>query len=307
MSLNLPTTYEAYFSQPALIHPTLHVRVNGSTAPSTKNDSTHPPRCSFCTTVYMNDRLFVDPFELEDRWGPRSRSNGSEGSRYDIGYPTGTANRTSFRHVKTPKSQDSDHQNPEPTASIRWTLDPETPDLERPVRYNFKRKLPPPERTYKPQQTIDIPDHPYEAVLQVSQHFQSVASESGGGYDLDIPTHMRYQEPSTSDDGYRIVTLGDIDSADQHGKDLLLDVFWVCDEGRTEESSDQSAHQGPIIRLRLASPSADRTHRIALPTAIASHVSFVPPLTFIVVLLSWLYISRALLRLWQKSRQVKIR
>jgi hypothetical protein len=304
---HLPTTYEAYFSQPALIHPTLHLHVNGSTAPSINNDSTHPPWCSLCTTVYMNDRLFVDPFELEERWGPRDRSEGLKGAPYDVEYPTGTVNRTSFRRHETTRLQDSDPESSDPTTSIRWTLDPETPDLERPVRYQFKRKLPPPERTYNPQQTLDNPDHPYEAALRVSRRFPTLESEIERDYDLDIPTHMRYQEPSTSDDGYRIVTLGDIATPGKHEKDLLLDVFWVCDEGGTEEASGQPAHQIPITRFSLAPPSADRAHQIALPTAIASHVGYVPPLTFIVVLLSWLYIMRALFRLWRKSQQVKIR
>jgi hypothetical protein len=307
MSLHRPATYEAYFSLPALIHPTLHLRVNGSTAPLSNDDSKHPPRCSLCTTVYMTDRLFVDPFELEDRWGPRDRSAGLEDWRLDSGYLTGTINRTSFRHHKTTKPQDSEPPNSDATTLIRWTLDPETPDLERPVRYGFKRKLSRPEHIYNPQQTLDTADHPYEAVLQVSRRFPTLESEIERDYDLDIPTHMRYQEPSTSDDGYRIVTLGDIESTEQHEKDLLLDVFWVCDESGTEQTFDEPAHQTAIRRLSLASPSADRDHKIAFPTAIASHVGYVPPLTFIVVLLSWLYITRALLRLWRKSRQAQVK
>jgi hypothetical protein len=49
-------------------------------------------------------------------------------------------------------------------------------------------------------------------------------------------------------------------------------------------------------------PAVGRPHHIALPTAIASHVALVPPLTFVVVLLSWMYITKALFRLWRRSQ-----
>lgn len=308
MTSNLPTTYEAYFSHPALIHPTLHLRVDKSTATSSNNGSAHPPRCSLCTTLFMNDRLFVDPFELEDRWGPRIRGDEVEHGWNDATYNTETENRTSFaRRKKTRIPDDLEQQNPDLASSIRWSLDPETPDLERPVRYQFKRKLQPPERTYDPRRSLDSPDYPYEAVLQLSQHFSHSTRKVGGSYEVDIPTHMRYQEPSTSDDAYRIVILGDIESPANHQKDLLLDVYWACDEDLTiqEQASNQLANNQAIKRLSLTAPSTDRPHEIALPTAIASHVGYVPPLTFLVVLISWLYISRALFQFWHRSRGAK--
>lgn len=296
MSLNISTSYEAFFSYPALIHPTLHLRINGSTATSSTHDSAHPPRCTLCTTVYMNDRLFIDPFELEDKWGPPSCEMEMEFERNNDPYHVETVTQNTFPCAATEAKIDLWSQTKELPASIRWALDPEVPDLERPVRYHFQRKLPPPRRIYKPVPALEDPDHPYEAVLCVSRRF-----EARRGVEIDIPTHMRYQEPSN--ESYRIVKLGDIASLGERPPDLLLSVFWDCQEkNKMQEAIVHSPHNpANMTRLSLASSSAYRKHEIALPTAIASHVAFVPPITFLVVMLSWLYVARALIRLWKRS------
>ena len=244
----------------------------------------------------MNDRLFIDPFELEDRWGPRSRAMEMEYERNDDPDHVEAVTPTSFPCATTEPEIDFESQTKESPASIRWALDPEVPDLERPVRYHFQRKLPPPRRISKSIPALEDPDHPYEAVLRVSRRFGARQ-----GVEIDIPTHMRYQEPSN--EAYRIVTLGDIASSDKRPPDLLLDVLWDCQEIRTQEAIVYSPHKpANMTRLSLASSSAYRKHEIALPTAIASHVAFVPPITFLVVMLSWLYVASALLRLWKRSR-----
>ncbi|GHJ86264.1 hypothetical protein NliqN6_2666 [Naganishia liquefaciens] len=299
MSYMQPTTYEAYFSYPALIHPTLHLRVNSSTAAHDANASAPSPLCTLCTTVYMNDRLFIDPFELKDRWGSRNLEMQREFERNDDDSKGGEiVTRTSFPCGATETLEDLKSQASASIAPMGWSLDPKVPDLERPVRYHFQRELPPPRRIYKPNQVTDDPDHPFEAVLRIHTPFEPFDVDRR--VEIGIPTHMRYQEPSTSHEAYRIVTLGDIASSDDRPKDLLFEVSWNC--RRTQVNDSAISHdQSDMRRLSLASPSMDTRHEIALPTGIASHVQFVPPITFVVVLLSWLYVARALLRLWRRS------
>lgn len=317
----LPTSYDAFFSDPPLIHPTVHFRLHKPASSPHNDDGPDPLDCALHMTLYLNDRLFVDPYELGDRWGPSRTASGQDMGDFDAQDPdTAIANdqRNMNTGTESPSSVLGEQGAEHVTPSIRWKLEPPVPDLERPVRYQFVRRIQAAKETYHPRHSLageyalqqtpeDGSEYPFEAVLHIAQH----AYRSSGGvyasFDLDIPTHMRYQEPSSSKHGYRQVLLGDVRSTEREEdppEDVLLDVSWSC---RSFASSGGGSLLGndrnrTTTYLQLLPPSAGQPHSIALPTAIASHAAFVPPVTFVVVVLSWLYIVRALLRLWTRAK-----
>ncbi|KAJ9100706.1 hypothetical protein QFC20_005399 [Naganishia adeliensis] len=317
MVTNLPTSYDAFFSHPPLIHPTVHFRLHGPSSPARNDDGSDTLDCALRTTVYLNDRLFIDPYELEDRWGPASVDDG------ELWHAPSNSHAQAQATIPTERSRHSskDLEQNEPVReapAIRWKLEPPVPDLERPVRYQFTRRIEVANHNYQPrpssaaddaihQAQPEIHDYPYEAVLHIIQQTYSSSMNLDGSLDMDIPTHMRYQEPSSSEDGYRQILLGDVQTPAEEGEppqDVILDVSWSC---RSVASAGgrrlvENHNDYTTTPLQLLAPADGRPHHIALPTAIAAHAAFVPPLTFVVVVLSSLYITRALLKLWSRSR-----
>ena len=86
------STISAGFIHPHSIHPKIQVDVSGHQAKG----------CSLHLFLRTNDKLFFDPYELEDSWRP---SGASLGGHDDI---------------------------------TSWDLVPAVPDLERPVKYGYK-------------------------------------------------------------------------------------------------------------------------------------------------------------------------
>lgn len=313
MNHNLPTSYDAFFSHPPLIHPTVHLRVHGQSSPTLDDDGSHTLDCALYTTVYLNDRLFIDPYELEDRWGSASVDDGeSSYTRHNTQISKDQASIPIGPNHQIPK--DLEQNEPVHVApAIRWKLEPSVPDLERPVRYEFTRRMKAANHNYQPRPSSAADDathqaqpenrkHPYEAVLHIVQQASSSTKDDNASFDMDIPTHMRYQEASKFDSGYRQVMLGDVQSpapAENPAEDVLLDISWSCRSAASPGGSGTSKHY-TTTPLRLLAPADGRPHHIALPTAIAAHAAFVPPLTFVVVVLSWLYITRALFKVWSR-------
>lgn len=385
----LPTQYTAYFSQPPSLHPTIYIRHLPPSPPPTSNDNPLP-QCTLHTLIYLNDRLFIDPYELEDRWGKSS--------------VTSLSSDTS--HTQYPYNQDTvyeDEQVVNPgvrvageatetitrTRTIKWSLAPSpAPDLERPVRYGFTRPLPAPPRlplplqihqpyssntsspssssssssppskpttSMKPNPSISsmndlspyVTQYPPESVLHIiqlqpqphqHQHAPHPTSSkfgatSSSSYDLEIPTHLRYQEPTTpktnantdtSTTGYRPVVLRDIiphgngttgnggqegQGGDERGEervgnrqaDVVLEIYWSCVAekipGGRIPSTTATTH------LHLTPGTTTHPHTLEAPAAIASHITFVPPLTLLCVCVAWMCISRAVYRVFTRSRR----
>ncbi|KAJ9107315.1 hypothetical protein QFC21_000765 [Naganishia friedmannii] len=352
-----PSTYTAHFSQPPSLHPTIHIRhLPAGTPPPPPND--HPlPHCRRHTLVYLNDRLFIDPYELEDRWGAGN-----------VLFPEDNG-KNHVAAADEPKTRLVDERHTAPPAQTRritWSLTPGTPDLERPVRYGFTRRLAAAPRIYSSNNasssslsttSYNPQSYPPESVLHIIHHSPPCQnplsppsrspppsppppsdSISTSWYDLAIPTHMRYQEPTSSGGGYRTVLLSDIEkdaslgtagggggrggehAADTNG-DVLVHVYWSCTleeaDGLTPDDDDNHTGndtQNPALphkitqQLRLLPGTATNPHTLHVPTAIASHITFVPPLTLLAVFLAWMYLSSALYRVFKRSlrrRQVE--
>ncbi|KAJ9097541.1 hypothetical protein QFC19_006715 [Naganishia cerealis] len=290
----------------------------------------------------MNDRLFVDPYELEDRWGRGIIGDGeavqTEEERL-AKREEGTASPLTDQVSELPSIAD-------PTEGLSWSLNP-APDLERPVRYLFKRQLRPPFHATShqpqlvssssnaippsPEMSIYNSQYPYEAILHVVQKPSHQPNKSGDviSVDLDIPTHMRYQEPTNTTVGYRRISLGDVGTLKETGEapetDVLISAYWICStsdlpvhdphiaeakspidfEGDTAADYQYEPHKSAgfdITPLHLVPEAEGKPHELELPTAIGSHIAFVPPITFVCILLSWIYISRALYRIFRRSR-----
>lgn len=86
------TNIAAGFTRPHSIHPKIQVDVSGSRSQG----------CGLHLFVRTNDKIFFDPYELEDLW-----------------QPTGSTIERSNEVVS-------------------WNLSPVSPDLERPVKYGFR-------------------------------------------------------------------------------------------------------------------------------------------------------------------------
>jgi hypothetical protein len=76
------------FIRPHSLHPKIHLEITGHGI----------TECDLHTIIRTNDKIFFDPYELEDLWKSNARSL----------IPTG------------------------------WSLSPPVPDLERPVKYGFR-------------------------------------------------------------------------------------------------------------------------------------------------------------------------
>lgn len=86
------TTISTGFVQPHSIHPKIQVDISGHQAKG----------CDLHLFVWTNDKIFFDPYEIEDIWQPSGVSLGN------------------------------------PIEVISWDLSPSVPDLERPVKYGFE-------------------------------------------------------------------------------------------------------------------------------------------------------------------------
>ncbi|KAG7529607.1 hypothetical protein FFLO_05538 [Filobasidium floriforme] len=80
------------FIRPHSIHPKIQVDVSGSRSKG----------CDLHLFVRTNDKIFFDPYELEDLWQPTGSTIGR------------------------------------PNEVVSWNLSPVSPDLERPVKYGFR-------------------------------------------------------------------------------------------------------------------------------------------------------------------------
>lgn len=139
--------------------------------------------------VEFNDRLFIDVYELADQWGPSSSASVLS------------------------------ENGPAEGAHMYWTIYPEVPDLERPVKYGFRAGLSP-KQAQKHQEdileednngnktnNIDIDtDTDTESILHVvfapgSQRITTTDENTKnknaqkGFIHLQLPLHARYQEP----------------------------------------------------------------------------------------------------------------
>jgi len=76
------------FVRPHSLHPKIHLEIYGHGIKD----------CDLHAIIRTNDKIFFDPYELEDLWKPNSRSFTPSG----------------------------------------WSLEPPVPDLERPVKYGFR-------------------------------------------------------------------------------------------------------------------------------------------------------------------------
>lgn len=86
------TNIAAGFIRPHSIHPKIQVDVSGSRSKG----------CGLHLFVRTNDKIFFDPYELEDLWNPTGATIGR------------------------------------PNEVVSWNLSPASPDLERPVKYGFR-------------------------------------------------------------------------------------------------------------------------------------------------------------------------
>lgn len=163
----------ACWGSPPTLHPKL--RITHPTQPSPDMPACHAASpASLRLEVHLDDALFVDAFELADLWGP----------------PASTFGRL------------------EGSAGIRWRLQPEVQDLERPILQGLR--VDPTGSTRGGSLTLDVN-------LQAAK--SGSRGQEGNG-DILVPLHSRYLEPQKGESYVSLVV----------GQHVNISGQWVCNE-----------------------------------------------------------------------------
>lgn len=175
----LPDSIQASFLHPHSLHPKIVLTLTLPTFTINPSPSPNQSSCTLHTLLFLNDKLFLDPYELEDLWPRPPQGKGKNGGSASVPVP-----------VLTPTG---------------WILKPEVPDLERPVRYGFR--LPPGHEMGPSEESV------VESYLQIHHDLDDSVTSTPNGPErkrshwmIEIPTHARYQQPHQS--GYRNVSIG---------------------------------------------------------------------------------------------------
>lgn len=301
---------QAGFRVPTTLHPQVSVELHPLQGTSVPQD------CSLHLWIQTNDKLFFDPYELEDRWPAESDLSDSiqEAQAFQKGGRT--------------------------TGPRMWTVDPVTPDLERPVKYGFRSSQQGDDDTRREERLVE------NTLYMYMDHVLPIDVTSHSSLEWNVPSHARYLQPCQ--DGYHSVIIGgsDLSTPRNESSQLANDVdvlavlacqsFHVLRKSTPHPGHDNCSLPDDAIRSTIATkiskdvlsrrfahdsniqqriPTQDhlyqipwspklsqgKSHSISLPAAVTSQQSMVALVTPAVVMTCSLWIMYTLFSMWRIS------
>jgi hypothetical protein len=257
------TNIAAGFIRPHSIHPKIKVDVSGSRS----------KECDLHLFVRTNDKIFFDPYELEDLWQPTGATIGR------------------------------------PNEVVLWNLSPVSPDLERPVKYGFRSSNETDESAVENKLHVQlawpasdrlqhvIPAHaryqqPDESGYREVRMSTVDSSQTGLDADVDVRAVWSCSEESESPGMSNIDTIYSCSQSDflASTPGSVIDRNVLDPDIRRHLSGSYLYNIDPTSHSHNESTSAS----ILLPAAIPSHQALVESITFCVVLGCFVYIMKVL-------------
>ncbi len=163
----MDTTLTSYFTLPSSLHPTLSILL-------TPHFSANPnPNCHLHTFISLPDSLFVDPYELQDIWGPPVLPKPSNIERV-------------LKNKGFLDDEVGEQLNP-----VIWYLTPNDTDLESPVQEGRPTILNPRQHATL-HLVLDVP----------TSYSDDEESNENPSLHIQIPLHARYLQPSQSSSSF---------------------------------------------------------------------------------------------------------